>query len=427
MRVPPFAALATILAASLLATPAARAQDRPERTQVRRESSCVTCHRDLEEPLARSVTLYAEDVHGVKGFDCVACHGGDGTASEKAAAKDPFKGYAGTPKGEAILRVCGRCHSDAAFMKRHNPSLRVDQVAEYRTSVHGQRLLEYGDSSVATCASCHSPHDIRPPSDPKSSVHPLQVVETCGRCHGDAAYMGAYRIPTDQVEKYKRSVHWQTLSVKGDLSAPTCNDCHGNHGAAPPEIEWIGNVCGQCHSVMADLFAQSVHATAFIRLGTPGCATCHLNHEIREASDEMLTPEPPGVCADCHRRTSRQGLTILRVRALLDSLRNAYERADSLLWFAERAGMEVSQAQFELNNAHSALVMARAAVHSFQVDSIQAAVNDGLEIAAGATERGQRALKQLEFRRTGLTLSVVVIVLLIAGLSLKIRQLERKG
>jgi predicted CXXCH cytochrome family protein len=178
---------------------------------------------------------------------------------------------------------------------------------------------------------------------------------------------------------------------------------------------------------MADLFAESVHAPAFIKLGKPGCATCHQNHEIREAGEEMLTPEAPEVCADCHRRTAKEGLTILRVRALIDSLRTEYERADSLLLVAERAGMEVSQAQFELNNARSALVMTRAAVHSFQVDSIKAAVEAGLRITAAVDSLGQRALEQLEFRRTGLVLSVGVILTLIAGLSLKIRQLERKG
>lgn len=433
MRVPVPTRLAATLASLLLASPlvassAARAQERLDTAPARRESTCVRCHRDLEEePFSRPAKLYREDVHAVKGFDCVACHGGDGTAPEKAAAKDPLKGYAGRPRGAEILRVCGRCHSDAEFMKRYNPSLRIDQVAEYRTSVHGQRLLESRDSSVATCASCHTPHDIRPPADPASSVHPLQVAETCGRCHADAAYMAAYRVPTDQVEKYKRSVHWEMLSVNGDLSAPTCNDCHGNHGAVPPEVEWIGNVCGQCHSVMADLFAQSVHAKAFVKLGKPGCATCHLNHEIQEASDEMLTPEAPEVCADCHRRSTKQGLTILRIRGLIDALRTEYEKVDSLLLIAERAGMEVSQSQFELNDARSALIQARAAVHSFQVDSIKAAVDGGLEVAARAHEHGQRALAQLRFRRVGLAISVVVILTLIAGLTQKIRQLERKG
>ena len=81
----------------------------------------------------------------------------------------------------------------------------------------------------------------------------------------------------------RRSVHWAAMTAKGDLSAPTCNSCHGNHGAVPPGVNWVGNVCGQCHTVQADLFKSSVHAKAFTEMGTPGCATCHENHAIRRA------------------------------------------------------------------------------------------------------------------------------------------------
>ena len=427
---------APIVALLLLASTASRPEPgtaqgvgpRPDTAAASPPSSgCVTCHRTLEERWSRPATTYPEDVHATKGFDCTACHGGDGTATEKAAAKDPAKGYEGRPRGAAVVRVCGRCHSDAEFMKRYNPSLRVDQVVEYRTSVHGQRLFELADTGVATCADCHAPHEIRPPSDPRSSVHPLRVAETCGRCHADPAHMAPYRIPTDQMERYTRSVHWTALSEKGDLSAPTCNDCHGNHGAAPPGVEWVGNVCGQCHSVQADLYFQSVHARAFYRLGRPGCATCHSNHEVQPTTDDMISPDPPHVCADCHRRRTPQGLTILRVRALLDSLRHEFEEADSLLTVAERAGMEVSQARFELNDAHTALVRARAVVHAFRVDSVQAAVADGLEIARRVQERGHRALAELRFRRTGLAISVGVILVLIAGLVQKIRELEGRS
>ena len=86
-------------------------------------------------------------------------------------------------------------------MRRYNPSLRVDQVAEYYTSVHGKRLREQKDQKVATCASCHVPHSIRPPNDSRSSVHPLRVADTCGSCHANKDYMAPYKIPTDQVEK----------------------------------------------------------------------------------------------------------------------------------------------------------------------------------------------------------------------------------
>jgi hypothetical protein len=52
-------------------------------------------------------------------------------------------------------------------------------------------------------------------------------------------------------------------------------------------------------------------------------------------------------------------------------------------------------------------------------------VQAGLEITAKAQARGQRALKELDFRRLGLAISVTIILALIVGLLLKIRQRER--
>ena len=198
------------------------------------EETCAVCHAALGvDNLTKPVELYKSDIHAAKGFGCVACHGGDGTKMG-LEAMDRSKGYIGKPNPIQVIEVCGHCHSNAAFMRQYNPSLRVDQVAEYYTSVHGRRLKELKDPKVATCASCHIPHSIRPPSDARSSVYPLHVADTCGSCHANAEYMAPYKIPTDQVAKYKKSIHWNMMTSKGDLSAPTCNDCHGNHGTAPP-------------------------------------------------------------------------------------------------------------------------------------------------------------------------------------------------
>ena len=191
---------------------------------------------------------------------------------------DEAKGYIGRPSPEQVPDVCGRCHSNAEFMRQYNPALRVDQVAEYVTSVHGQRLLGASDPAVATCASCHGAHGIRPASDPRSTVHPLKVAETCEGCHSDPEHMEPYGLPTDQGAEYRRSIHWETRTEGGDTSAPTCNDCHGNHGAAPPGVSWVGNVCGQCHVVMADYFADSQHSETFTAMGVPGCALWHRKH-----------------------------------------------------------------------------------------------------------------------------------------------------
>jgi hypothetical protein len=309
-------------------------------------------------------------------------------------------------------------------MRNYNPSLRVDQVAEYRSSIHGNRLFEDGDTLVATCSSCHHAHSIKPASDPTSSVHPLKVIETCGTCHSDPAYMAPYGIPTDQDAKYQESIHWQMLSVEGDMSAPTCNDCHGNHGAAPPGVSWVGNVCGQCHAVMSELFRESFHSQIMAMLGQPGCATCHANHEIQEAGDELLGVGEGTTCGRCHSEDSAGGQVAAEMRAVIDSLGNQYSVTDSILARAEHAGMEVSQAQFDLTQANTELIGARTAVHSFSSEAVSEAVAAGLEVAARANERGQEALVELLFRRVGLAIFALIVVVLIAGLVLKIRRLE---
>jgi hypothetical protein len=389
-----------------------------------RADNCRLCHRELDvERLAKPARVFDEDVHAGKGFGCVSCHGGDPTA-DGMEAMDTAKGYVGIPERRQIPTICGRCHSDARFMKRYNPELRVDQVTEYNSSVHGQRLREFDDPKVATCTSCHPAHTIKPPTDPASSVYPLRVAQTCGVCHANATYMKSYEIPVDQLQKYKASVHWKMMSVKGDLSAPTCNDCHGNHGAAPPGITWVGNVCEQCHEVMAKLFAKSAHAKIFIQLGTPGCATCHGNHEIKEVNDEMLGLGNQAVCATCHTAADQGGQIATDMHGLIRSLRDAFDQSRGLLRQAGRAGMEVSQAQFELNRAKDHLVQARNAVHTFTVEAVKKEVDAGLEISTKAHTRGVQALADLQFRRRGLAVSVLIILAVVAGLVVKIRQID---
>jgi hypothetical protein len=303
--------------------------------------------------------------------------------------------------------------------------MRVDQVAEFRTSVHGRRLAEGNDPRVATCVSCHPVHGIRPPTDPLSSVHPLRVARTCGQCHADSTLMASYGIPTDQLRKYETSVHWEMMAVRHDLAAPTCNDCHGNHGAAPPGISWVGNTCGQCHAVVEGLFARSVHARVFPLMGKPGCATCHGSHDVQRASDALLGLGPGAVCVDCHGASSEGGRHATAMRGLIDSLRLDFDSAAGVLREAERAGVEVSQGLFELEEARTALVGARTAVHAFRVDSVQRLAAEGLAITTRAHARGQRALRELRFRRTGLVVSLTIILVLMVGLIWKIRELER--
>jgi cytochrome c553 len=335
------------------------------------------------------------------------------------------KGFVGKPARQAIPQFCGKCHSDPEYMKRFNPTLRVDQVQEYYTSVHGKRLRQ-GDPKVATCISCHDVHKIKGIKDQQAWTYPLKIVDTCGRCHGDPRYMAGYGIPTDIVTKYKESVHYQALTKEGDLSAPTCNVCHGNHGATPPGVNSVANVCGNCHSVPADLFAKSPHEAAFAAMGLAACVTCHSNHDVKKTSDSMVGTVPPAVCVNCHDPSSGGFQEAGKIRASLDGLRQNIQRATEILDEAEHAGMEVGQAKFDLRGASDSLLKARVTVHRADPAAVATLTADGNQIATKAYGKGVQALKDLAFRHRGLWIAVGIILVTIVGLLLKIREIDQR-
>ena len=390
-----------------------------------RPQACVDCHLGLEdEELAAPARTYATDVHAERGFTCLSCHGGP-LAGEQGTL-DPSEGFLAAPSRQREPELCGRCHSDAAFMRNYDPSIRVDQVSEYYTSVHGRQLRDANDPDVATCTSCHPAHDIRPPTDPESSVYALTVAATCAECHADPDVMADHEIPTDQLEEYRESVHGQLIFEEGDVTAPTCNDCHGNHGAAPPGVESVRRVCGQCHTLMADLFfTESGHVEIFEERDLPGCATCHDNHAIEPTEEANLAARTRTVCRTCHEPGAELGDEFLAMQALIDSLVEQRERAEEILDEAENRGMEVSQAVFELSDANNALTKARTAIHSFHVGPVAEEVEAGLEVTSRAVDRGEEALDEHRFRRVGLAASSFIILTLIVGLLAKIRQVDR--
>jgi predicted CXXCH cytochrome family protein len=389
-----------------------------------KKSSCIECHARLDDPrLSAPAKLFDNDIHRSRGLSCNDCHGGDPMADTKDGAKDPRKGYLGKPKTLDIPAYCGKCHSDANLMKRFNPSLRVDQEREYYTSVHG-KLLKSGEQRVATCISCHSVHGIRAITDPLSSVYPLNVANTCAKCHASADYMAKFGIPSDQFEKYKTSVHAKALYEKQDLSAPTCNDCHGNHGATPPGIASVANVCGQCHGRQAELFQTSPHKAAFDQRQLGECITCHSNHAIAKPSDQMIGTQQGAVCVNCHSNGDKGFVIAGHMRSRLDELIAGINRSNEILTRAERAGMEVSKPKFELRDATDALTHARVLIHSSSAEEVDKLVGPGLDVATKDYQAGLGALAELSFRRKGLAVSLVFILFLAGLVYLKVRQIE---
>ena len=385
--------------------------------------TCRDCHALLEGPLAQPAEAFADDIHLQSGFTCAGCHGGDPSSEDPEISMSPAKGFLGKIGRQQTPAMCARCHSDAELMHRYKPQQRVDQLAQYRTSVHGQRLAG-GDPNVANCVDCHSVHDIREVRHALSPVHPLQLPTTCARCHADAGRMQGYGIPTGQLAQYERSVHWQAVGERRDLSAPTCATCHGNHGATPPGVASVENVCGNCHVVFQRLFDESPHKPAFEAMGMASCIVCHGNHEIAAPAPGMLGVSEGAVCVNCHSEGETAYATAAAMRGSLDELRAALANSETILKTAEQSGMEVSQGHIELSSAHEALVKGRVQVHTFRLEAVEEAVAEGLLLANNSYQSGQQALEERDFRRKGLAVSLLTIVLTMAGLWMAVRHIE---
>ncbi len=373
--------------------------------------TCAACHADPEAmrrygsqlPTNQWENLQAS-VHGKLSTNgkehivqCTTCHSAHGIVS----VKDP----ASPVSPLHVVETCTRCHANAAFMRSYDPSMPVDQLDKYRTSIHGIRNAN-GDPHTAQCASCHGSHDIRSAKDVKSAVYPTNIPSTCAHCHSDSVRMKAYKIPTDQFEKFSKSVHGIALLQKRDVSAPACNSCHGNHGAAPPGVESVSKVCGTCHALNADLFSSSPHKKAFDDRKLPECETCHGNHEIVAAADKLLGVAPDATCSRCHSESEKgKGYAAAKtMRMLIDSLEFSEQHARALVDDAEQKGMEISEAKFKLRDARQARLQSRTMVHSFNEEKFRDVVQKGLTVTAAVSQQANQAIDEVLFQavRSGL-------------------------
>ncbi len=340
-------------------------------------TSCLACHGDADMFEADHLEIlerFDHDVHGAVGLSCHDCHGGNPSldaAEDLDLAKD--ESFVGAPAHGDVPGFCGRCHSDPEYMRRFNPEARIDQEREYWTSQHGKALAA-GDDRVATCIDCHGVHGILGADDTASQVYPPRVAETCRSCHSDPERMAGSvlpdgrPLPTDQYAHWRRSVHGAALLDREDLSAPTCNDCHGNHGATPPGVESVAFVCGRCHGREARLFRASgkhgalqEHNAYLEDAGDEGCRSCHeppepqasltdvghlagcavchqIHQVVRPTVALLVTPETP--CAFCHEGSGPLADKVLEPQK---RLRNYERMKQNLLASVTAEGLEGSE------------------------------------------------------------------------------------
>ncbi len=138
---------------------------------------CSDCHDEVVEE-------YVNSVHG-KGLiekknqdspSCLDCHGDIHSVLPKDNENSPvFRGN--------VPQTCDKCHDNEEIMKRNG--LRTKQSESYKEDFHG-KMIALGLLKAATCADCHTAHNILKSSNPKSTVNKKNVPKTCGKCHKGA-------------------------------------------------------------------------------------------------------------------------------------------------------------------------------------------------------------------------------------------------
>lgn len=128
---------------------------------------------------------------------------------------------------------------------------------------------------------------------------------------------------------------------------------------------------------------------------------------------------------NCHTKGDDCDRARARMLTQLTQLDQAIQSADRQLAQAESVGMEVSAARMAQSEAKDSLMKARVAIHSFHPEVVQKDVQAGLEIAHKDLRAGQEAMAERNRRRAGLGASLLANGIMLAGLWLYIRKIER--
>ena len=387
------------------------------------EDKCIGCHLEIDLMPENYLT---DDVHLQVSLSCAGCHGGDSSSEDEEIAMSTAKGFIGIPAKKSIPNLCGKCHSSIEFMRQFQPRISTDQVSQYYTSTHGIKLKN-GDKNVAECANCHTAHAILPAKDPRSTVYALNIPNTCNDCHGDSEVMSSYDIPINQFEEYSNSVHGSALLIAKDIGAPSCNDCHGNHGAAPPGLASISHVCGTCHINNMNYFNQSGMAQVFDEMDFHACEQCHGYHAVKNTSDDMIGLGENSTCIDCHEYGDEGYKSAEQISFHLQNLVRLYDSANVKLEEVKSKGMDDVEIGFKLKDAKQNLIQSRTLVHTFDENKVSEKSKEGEKLAIQAINKADEEISEYYLRRNGFAAATFIFIIFAIGLFFKIRYLDKKG
>lgn len=255
---------------------------------------CMICHgkknKFKKEVTGRKIPLYVDQtvlkksVHGSR--SCTDCH----------------IDIVDIPHKQVKKVNCRRCHYSGNTVGAPQGNL----YKQYEQSIHGVEVSK-GNPKAPVCQDCHGTHDVFKHDNPASKTYRLNIPKTCGRCH------------IDIYATYKESVHGVAV-FKGNLDAPVCSSCHGEHNIKAPNQPGstvaplhVTKTCSGCHGAKGVVakygiktdrfttFEESFHGVAQLMNNkmVANCASCHGYHDIRAANDPKSSVYPANIPKTC--------------------------------------------------------------------------------------------------------------------------------
>jgi cytochrome b subunit of formate dehydrogenase len=305
---------------------------------VHSDEDCDSCHGDIT---LEDLDLEAENPHvvPVEPVDCGECHEEEVEIYRKhgrlTVGRDPDLPECWDCHGSHDIlhsndrhakthpinlpSTCRACHTNVDLVKKHE-ILREKPIELYQSSVHGQASKK-GLYVAATCNDCHSAdtadgektaHRILSPADSESTIFHFNIPETCGQCHESVAM------------DYTEGIHGQ-LAERGEVDAPVCTHCHGEHGIISPSDPRspvsAGRVaeatCAPCHEsevlnqkygIPAGRLRSYIDSYHGLKskagdVRVANCSSCHGAHRILPHTDETSSIHPNNLkatCGECH-------------------------------------------------------------------------------------------------------------------------------
>jgi predicted CXXCH cytochrome family protein len=249
---------------------------------------CSICHEAVSN-------IYINSGHGQAYFNkksnapyCTDCHG-----THKVMSR--YDETSVTSRAN-IPQLCGKCHNKNGKAVINTHLKEIDAFSDYSKSVHGKGLMEKGLLASAICTDCHTSHNILKEADPNSTVNPLHIPTTCGKCHKSI------------FNDYMSSDH-SVIKNTSDKKYPSCANCHTAHTITEIDkdkfLTQITLQCGSCHKKLSETYMETYHGKAYTlgQLKAARCSDCHGAHKILNISNPESSVGEKNIvktCKQCH-------------------------------------------------------------------------------------------------------------------------------